>query len=319
MNITIRLPRTDEWTSSPRHLTPCMREAYANYKEDPEHLHFREKPYVTDQWIVYRPDNDPYSPTYIAPRSDACPERFPAINHRHITTEVHELMENNQIAIPIIDLNDIYVFLTDHPPNEPNWVCARSYQIWAYRDYVYDRNRSVKKSYITHNTDAFVYENDTHMLVNQMVVIDVANVPPNIAFNIARNNNNSVYYEKNNQMRTRIRICDSQFARIGYLGYYMRITMDPGMIVNYPPELPLPSTSPNLLSVSHISPLEEINHDNDDNDDNDDQRCILCVRYRINVRFSPCQHNICCSDCYSKMSKNVCPMCRADITQVMNV
>lgn len=314
MNITIRIPGTNEWTSSTHYITPSMRDAYASYKEDPEHLHFREKPYLSENWIVYRPDNDPYSPTYIARRSDISPVRFPQlnINHQHVTSEVHEIMENNHVVIPIIDLNDIYVFLTDHPRNEPNWVAARFYQIWAYRDYVYDRNRSVKKSYMTHGTQPFVYQNDIHMLANQMVTIDVANVPANIVFNISRNDNNSVYFEKNNTARTRVRICDSQFARIGYLGYYTRITMDPGMIINYSPELPpIPSASPNLLSVSHLSALEETT--------DEEHQCILCVRYRVNARFSPCEHQVCCSDCYSKMSKNACPICRAEITRVMNV
>jgi len=293
-----------------------MRDTYASYKEDPEHLHFREKPYVSDEWIVYRPDNDPYSPTYIVRRRDACVERFPGLNlnHQNITSEVHEIMENNQAAIPIIDLDDIYVFLTDHPPNESAWIRARSYQIWAYRDYVYDRNRMVKKSYMTRDTDPFVYENDIHILANQMVTIDVANVSPNIVFNISRNDNNSVYYERNDTMRRRIRICDSQFARIGYLGYYTRLTMDPGMFVNYPPELPsIPSASPALLSIAHLPDPEEIT------DDGHADQCILCVKYRVNARFSPCEHQVCCGLCYSKMTKNECPVCRAEITRVMNV
>lgn len=320
MDIYVRNPITNDWTQSRRVITPGMRDAYANYKEDPEHLHFREKPYVSENWIVYRPDNDPYSPTYIVRRTDVSPECFPGLNLnlQHITSQVHQILENNQVAIPIIDLNDIYVFLTDHPPNEPNWVPARLHQIWAYRDYVYDRNRSVKKSYMTRGTQPFVYENDAHMLVNQMVTIDIPNLLPNIVFNISRNDNNSVYFERNNEFRTRVRICDSQFARIGYLGFYRRISMDPGMIVIYPPELPpIPSASPNLLSVAHLSPLEEIDDDSDS--DSNGEQCILCVRYRVNARFSPCGHKICCSDCYSKMSKNACPVCRAEITGVMNV
>jgi len=316
MDIYIRNPRTNDWTRSSRIITPGMRDAYANYKEDPEHLHFREKPYVSENWVVYRPDNDPYLPTYIARRSDMSAERFSGLNLNleHITSEVHEIMENNQFAIPIIDLNDIYVFLTDHPPNEPNWVPARLHQIWAYRDYIYDRNRSVKKSYMTLGTHPFVYENDANILVNQMVTIDIPNLLPNIVFNISRNDNNSVYFERNNEFRTRVRICDSQFARIGYLGFYRRITMDPGIIV-YPPELPpIPSASPNLLSVAHLSPLEEIDGDGDN-----DKQCIMCVRYRVNARFSPCEHQVCCSYCYLKFSKNTCPICRAEITRVMNV
>lgn len=188
MDIYIRNPRTNDWTQSRLLITPSMRDTYVNYKEDPEHLLFREKPYVSENWVVYRPDNDPYSPTYIVRRSDACAERFPGlnlnINLQHITSEVHDIMENNQLSIPIIDMNDIYVFLTDHPPNEPNWLPARSYQSWAYRDYMYDRNRSIKKSYMTRGTQPFVYENDNHMLVNQIVTIDVPGVSPNIVFNI---------------------------------------------------------------------------------------------------------------------------------------
>lgn len=319
MNITIRIPGTDAWTSSTQHITPSMRDAYASYKEDPEHLRFRETPHVSHDWIVYRPDNDPYLPTYIVRRSNASTERFPElnINHQNITSEIHETMETNNLVFPIIDLNDIYVFLTDHSPNEPNWISARSYQIWAYRDYIYDRNHSIKKSYMTRNTYPFVYQDDVHMLVNQIVTIDVANVPANIVFNISRHENNSVYFERNDQMRTRVRICDSQLARSGYLGFYTRVTMDPGMII-YPPELsPIPSASPHLHSVAHLSPLEEIDNDGD-NGDNGEQ-CILCVRYRVNARFSPCEHQVCCSDCYSKMSKNACPVCRAEITRVMNV
>jgi len=320
MNITIRVPGTDTWSASPQFLTPSMRDTYASYKEDPEHIHHRERPYVSDEWIVYRPDNDPYLPSYIVRRTDMSADRFPGrnlnINLQHITSEVHEIMENNQVAIPIIDLGDIYVFLTDHPPNDPNWVAARSYQIWAYRDYVYDRNRMVKKSYMTRDTHPFVYENDIHMLANQMVTIDIANVPPNIVFNISRNNNNSVYFERNNTARTRVRICDSQFARIGYLGYYTRLTMDVGMVVNYPPELPpIPSASPALLSIAHLPDPEEV----DDSDGGHADQCILCVKYRVNARFSPCEHQVCCGLCYSKMSKNECPVCRAVITRVMNI
>lgn len=38
MNICIRVPGTDDWTSSSQYITPSMRDAYADYKEDPEHI-----------------------------------------------------------------------------------------------------------------------------------------------------------------------------------------------------------------------------------------------------------------------------------------
>lgn len=243
MNICIRIripvPGTlcgfsTDWTGSVSHVTPGIRDAYTEYKERPHY--YREAPHISHGYIVYRPDNDPYFPTYIARISDIQDMGVGAGSGAgsgagmnwdiEVTREIHDTLEDTNRAIPIIDLNDIYVFLTDHPPNDPAWISARSYQIWAYRDYVYDRNRMVKKSYMTRDTDPFVYENDIHILANQMVTIDVANVSPNIVFNISRNDNNSVYYERNDTMRRRIRICDSQFARIGYLGYYTRLTME---------------------------------------------------------------------------------------------
>jgi hypothetical protein len=88
--------------------------------------------------------------------------------------------------------------------------------------------------------------------------------------------------------------------------------MDPGMIVMPPPPPSVSGVGAGLLSTAHISALEET-------DDDDIRQCIMCVRYRINARFSPCEHTVCCSECYSQFSKNECPVCRAVITRVMNV
>ena len=159
---------------------------------------------------------------------------------------------------------------------------------------------------MTRDTLPIHYRYDEHILTNQIVTIDVANVSPNIVFNIARNENNSVYFERNDEQRSRVRICDNEYARAGYLGFYTRITMDVGMEVVSPPP-----PSPALLSIAHLPDPEEITDDGD--------QCILCVKYRVNARFSPCEHQVCCGLCYSKMTKNECPVCRAEITRVMNV
>jgi hypothetical protein len=66
-----------------------------------------------------------------------------------------------------------------------------------------------------------------------------------------------------------------------------------------------------LLSTAHLPAPEET--------DNEEHQCILCFKFRVNARFSPCEHHVCCSACYSKMAKNECPVCRAVITRVMNV
>lgn len=333
MNICIRIripavPGTlcgfsTDWTGSVSHVTPGIRDAYTEYKERPHY--YREAPHISHGYIVYRPDNDPYFPTYIARISDiqdtgagSGAGSGAGMNWDiEVTREIHDTLEDTNRAMPIIDLNDIYVFITDPSVfgnnGRANWFPARSYQIWAYRDYMYDRNRSIKKSYMTRDTLPIHYRYDEHILTNQIVTIDVANVSPNIVFNIARNENNSVYFERNDEQRSRMRICDNEYARAGYLGFYTRITMDVGMEVTPPAAA---SASSALLSIAHLPDPEEIV---DDGDGGHADQCILCVKYRVNARFSPCEHQVCCGLCYSKMSKNECPVCRAEITRVMNV
>lgn len=45
-----------------------------------------------------------------------------------------------------------------------------------------------------------------------------------------------------------------------------------------------------------------------------DSECIVCMNDKIEVRFEPCNHEICCADCSDKL--DVCPMCRAPIRAV---
>lgn len=317
MDICIRIPGTGNWSSSVNHVTPAIRGAYAEYKERPHY--YRETPYLTTEYIVYRPENDPYLPTYTARIHDipalndgtgigdgiGVGQRNNLANNITITQAVHESIEYAGKAIPIMDMYDVSVFIVDNQAmGRANWLSARSYQAWAYRDFVYDRHRSIKKSYMSRGT--FHISNDNDVLANQIVTIHVDNIAPNIVFNISRNDNNSVYFERNDEYRTRVRICDNEYARSGYLGFYTRLTMDPGIIV-IPPHIEAAA----LLSTAHLPTPEET--------DDEQHQCILCFKYRINAKFSPCEHQVCCSSCYSKMAKNECPVCRAEITRIMNV
>jgi hypothetical protein len=317
MNISVRIPDpiiSTQWTwsSSVYYITPAIRDTYTEYKE--RHHYYQETPYISRGYIVYRPDNDPYLPTYIA-RIEDIPGAGAIGDDAEITSELHDVLDATNRTMPIIDLNDIYVFITDPSVignnGRANWFPARSYQIWAYRDYMYDRQRTIKKSYMTRDTLPIHYQYNENILTNQIVTIDVANISPNIIFNMARNENGSVYFERNDERRTRVRICDNEYARAGYLGFYTRITMDVGMEIVPPPHSPASSAA--LLSIAHLPDPEEI-ADGDSGD-----QCILCVKYRVNARFSPCEHQVCCGQCYSKMSKNECPVCRAEITRVMNI
>lgn len=324
MNICIRIPGSSVWSASVSHVTPAIRDAYVTYKERPHYYH--ETPYLSREYIVYRPDNDPYSPTYIARISDIMALHDADIGNRirnnmvlnlTISREIHDalMLHGNEKAIPILDMEDIYVFIVDNPSmGRSNWASARSYQAWAYRDFMYDTHRSVRKSYMSRNTSSMLYESDDNVLVNQIITIDLANIAPNIVFNISRNDNNSVYFERNDIASSRVRICDNEYARAGYLRFYTRITMDSWMAAGPPPSASHPggvAAVPALLSTTHLPDPEDT--------DDEEHQCILCFKHRVNSRFSPCEHKVSCSVCYSKMTKNVCPVCRAEITRVMNV
>jgi Zinc finger, C3HC4 type (RING finger) len=328
MNICIRNPITREWTSSVGRgggVSPAIRDAYAGYKNRPNY--YREKPHFTGEYIVYRPENDPYLPTYIARMTDIPDYARDVLNEMTgsviITQEIHDTMTSP--PMPIMDMDDVSVFIVDNPAMaRANWLPAREYQAWAYRDFVYDEHRSIKKSYISRGTSPVAYESNDRILSNQIVTIPLPCISSNIVFNISRNDNNSVYFERNDAAGSWFRICDNEYARAGYLGFYTRITMDPGVTV-IPPSPSYLSHSvtavyynagsvtapPALLSTTHIPAPEET--------DNEQHQCIICFKYRVNARFSPCEHHVCCSACYSKMTKNECPVCRAVITRVMNV
>lgn len=335
MNICIRNSPNGVWTSS--RIPPAMRDAYAAYKERPNY--YRETPYITNEYVVYRIENDPYLPTYIAKTSDipelengvgaglAVGQRNNLANNITISRLTHEIMSAAAAAppVPIIDMNDIYVFIVDNPSmDRANWLKCRDYQAWAFRDFMYTSHNDDKRTYMSPGSSYLAFTPNINQ--HNVTTIDLPNLPPNIIFNISRNDNNSVYYERNDTTNSRIRLCDNQYARAGYLGFYTRITMDPGMIVLpqqpsvsvavYYAALLASAAAPapaggGVLSTSHLSPLVETS--------DEQKQCILCFKYQINAKFSPCEHSICCSVCYSKLTVNKCPVCRADISRVMNI
>ena len=311
MNIWICPRDTNKWTPSTGHVTPAIRDAYVNYKERPHY--YRETPYIEGEYIVYRPNNDVYLATYIA-RIDnvrAASEQEQEQQGQTVTIVSQELHDRLTTAIPIIDMNDIYAFIVDNQSmGRANWMPCREYQAWAYRDFIYDTHRSTKKSYMSRYSSYLAFNNT--ILANQIVTIDLPDLNPNIVFNVSRNENNSVYFERNDSSGSRVRMCDNEYARAGYLGFYTRITMDPGIIVT-PPPISAAASGPTalLLSTSHLPPLEET--------DDESLQCILCNSHQVNVKFSPCEHKISCSGCYSKMVKNECPVCRSTISRLMNL
>ena len=185
--------------------------AFTQYKNRP--AYHPEVAYEADSGVtVYRHDDDHYKPTHAS-----C---------------------NSQNAVPIIDMSDIKIFLTDVP--DANWFKARNYQAWAYRDFMYDETAPRVKYYATRYSSHLFFQTSNY---GDVVTIELDGLAPNIIFKLSRNENGSVYYEKNDRNATRIRICDNETARSGYLGFYRRMTDVGDFIITAPP-VPIPAIAP---------------------------------------------------------------------------
>jgi hypothetical protein len=238
---------------------------------------------------VYRVENDCYMPTRIQ-RSDTGD------------------------TFPIMDCADVKVFLQDADP--VNWYPARNYQMWAFRDFIYDSARPVRKFYASKYSSHLFFQRGSSVTTE----IDIDGLPPNIIFSISRNNNGSVYYERNDAQGTRVRICDHEGARAGFRGFYNRITMDPGIVITPPsqsthliqpiqPTQPMPS-----YTISSAIPLQLPQVISTVQTSVEEEQCILCYENAKNLTFGPCAHTVVCSECYIRLMKpRECPVCKQAI------
>lgn len=313
MDIWIRPRGSETWTRP----SPAMRDAYVNYKERTPY--YVETPYITRHYIVYRLNNDPGLPTYIARMDDIDPlaevDREGSANHNIVRQDVHDRLTT---AVPVIDMCNVYAFILDnllgnYAASRARWVPCCEYQSWAYRDFVYDRHNSIKKSYESRGTRRVIPFNSS-VLINQLVTIDLPDLLPNIEFNLFRNENNSVFFERTDSLGSRVRICDNEYVRDRYFEHYTRVTTDMGIVAaplpTFPPASSASPASSCLLSSDHLLPQRATG--------DEAIQCIICNTYEINVKFSPCEHAVCCSGCYSRLSKNVCPVCRGSIMKLLH-
>lgn len=134
-------------------------------------------------------------------------------------------VNHNNITLPIVNFNDVRVFLYKLPQLQyyHHWYRARQYQAWAYFDFLYSKEKS--KTYISVNTQ---HSDDN----NTQIIPEIYCKESNVIFTLKRNDNNSIYYEKNNENKTQIQISDSAYVRRGYSGFITRLTMDPGLIIS---------------------------------------------------------------------------------------
>jgi hypothetical protein len=277
----IRVKIGDTW----RPADEAQKAAYIAYKSR-EH-YYTETPYTHENDVtIFREDNDPYMATYFKLEGSS-----------------------RNVKHPIIDMNDISIFLMDGVTGRGSrdgagWVNARNYQAWAYADFVYDH--AVRKCYMSKYSTYLAFPAGFDHA--NVVTIDVDDIPPNIIFSVSRNENNSVYYERNDSGGSRVRMCDNEYARVGFLGFFTRITMDVGMIIEPPGSVGNGGNSANMFCEVEVPPLIETSVEAD--------QCILCYEYVKNTKLSPCNHVISCYRCIQKLSKSECPVCKARITSI---
>jgi hypothetical protein len=284
--------------------------AYMQYKNRP--MYHRETAYEEDNGIsVYRENNGHYNPTYILDRH----------SDRH---------SDRQHVFPVIDMADVKVFLTDVANSHANWFKARDYQAWAYRDFMYDETKPQVKYYASRHSSHLFFQTTNY---RDVVTIELDGLSPNIIFKLSRNENGSVYYEKNDRNASRIRICDCETARSGYLGYYQRITDVTNFII-IPPVASAASENEYqdftgyLHEINATAALTASYYQNHSiklpltpgtysvQTDNEEEQCIMCFKNKSTLRLHPCGHKVMCPDCYHKMEKGECPICRSSIIKL---
>ena len=157
-DIRVQRPGSAQWVPAPLDWAA----AYLHYKAKPTYSPEAPSNYE-NRFLVYREDNNCYMPTRIQ-----CSD----------TGDVH----------PIMDCADVRVFLQDADP--VNWYPARNYQVWAFRDFIYDPARPERKFYASkYSSHLFFQRGSSNRNVTD---IDIDGLPPNIIFSISRNENGSV-------------------------------------------------------------------------------------------------------------------------------
>ena len=288
MNHDIRTMRitsegTTRWVPAP----PDWTAAYLHYKARPAYSQELPSNY-NNRFLVYREENNHYLPTRIQ-----CSD----------TGDVHAIM----------DCADVRVFLQDADP--VNWYPARNYQIWAFRDFIYDPARPERKFYASRYSSHLFFQRGSSN--RTVVTIDLDGLPPNIIFSMSRNENGSVYYERNDAHGTRVRICDHEGARAGFRGFYTRLTMDPGIIVTPPQQQQQQQQQAPSYTVSSAVPLQLPPGLVAQKTNVEEDQCILCYDNAKNLTFSPCAHAVMCSECYIQQIKpRECPVCRQGIASL---
>jgi hypothetical protein len=214
-------------------------------------------------------------------------------------------------TMPIADWNDVKVFIYDMNP--VNWYSARNYQTWAYFDFVYcgENERYYASNGSTRKIPGTRYFD-----------IPIQNLEADIIFRMSRNENKTIFYEKNDGARTRIRISDNEKYRSGYMAYYNRMT---DMTNFLPPVVNIPVANVPIVNVPvaniQVLVLPNVNLVVEETED-ENKMCVICNVNKQNIRFLPCGHTTTCSVCAQKVMNITyqnglkCPMCRQNVSHI---
>lgn len=307
-DIRIRLDNGN-WVSA----YPYQQLAYLEYKQQSINT-YSENPLIYNsngyKFTIQRDDNNAHKPTY--------------------------LIRENGSKVPIIDWNDIKVFLVDI--ERPAWYNARNYQMWSFINYMYNQEEiSYYKSSDIENTQINntgfnntgfnnigfnnigfnnIGFNNTESNFYHTIPNEYSNT--NIIFSILRTESGATYYQKYNN-NVRVRISDSELARRSYTGYFNRMTCDIGMIIS-----PVSNLMSNLMSnpVSNLvsntnSYLQIPLNVNIEHTIDESIMCVICNDIKQNIIFKPCNHTHTCSECYIHLSKpRECHICKQFINEI---
>ena len=51
----------------------------------------------------------------------------------------------------------------------------------------------------------------------------------------------------------------------------------------------------------------------------EEEQCILCYKNKKNIVYEPCNHVISCYECFEKLVKKECPVCKTNITKIKGI
>lgn len=106
------------------------------------------------------------------------------------------------VSLPIADWNDVKVFLLD----KVGWYNAIVHQTWAYFDFIYSGDAYRKYKSKTGGSSCLLQNKN-------YIPVQVDYLPPNLVFSLGRDENGTIYYEMNDEYKTRLRISDNEKAR----------------------------------------------------------------------------------------------------------